>query len=430
MFIRLCVLALLSLTISVAASAQSQATTGNIEGRVLDPQDAAVPGATVSATNQQTGLEKTATTNGEGQYNIILLPPGTYTVRANANGFGPAESKDVTVNVGGRTALDLKLPVGGATGTVVVSSEAAAVETSVSAVSTTVNSRSIENLPVNGRNYLDFATLTPAVIRDQNREGDLSVGGQKGTLNNLQVDGADNNNTFFGQSFGRTGVRPPYQFSEESVQEFQVNQNGFSAEFGRAGGAVINVVTKSGTNDFHGGAFEYFRDESLNANTPQLKASQFLRGLPNKRPPLQINQFGGRLGGPIKHNKAFFFFTYDGQRQHLPNFLDPPNFFTQPASIQALLLPKLNTYNINRNQDVFMAKGDISINESNQLSLRFNQQNFTGKNNEFTGSLGTEEHSGDSIAKTTTFSGSLVSSVTSNVTNEFRFQIAKDREPG
>jgi hypothetical protein len=102
------------------------------------------------------------------------------------------------------------------------------------------------------------------VVREPTRAGDLAVGGQKGTLNSLQVDGADNNNTFFGQSFGRTGTRPPYQFSEESVQEFQVNQNGFSAEFGRAGGAVINVVTKSGTNNWHGSAFEYFRDEALN----------------------------------------------------------------------------------------------------------------------------------------------------------------------
>src|ERR1044072_3449885 len=110
------------------------------------------------------------------------------------------------------------------------------------------------------------ATLTPSVVRDPTRQGDLAVGGQKGTLNSLQVDGADNNNTFFGQSFGRTGTRPPYQFSEESVQEFQVNQNGFSAEFGRAGGAVINVVTKSGTNDWHGSAFEFFRDEALNSN--------------------------------------------------------------------------------------------------------------------------------------------------------------------
>lgn len=428
--VKFCVLAVLILTLAVTAFAQSQATTGNIEGRVLDPKEAAVPGATVTATNQQTGLERATTTDDEGGFRIILLPPGTYTVRASASGFSQSEIKDLTVNVGGKTPLDINLSVGAASGTVTVSSEAPTIETSLTSVSTTINSRAIENLPVNGRNYLDFATLTPGVIRDQNREGDLSVGGQKGTLNNLQVDGADNNNTFFGQSFGRTGVRPPYQFSEESVQEFQVNQNGFSAEFGRAGGAVINVVTKSGTNAFHGGAFEYFRDESLNAQTPQLKASQFQRGLPNKRPPLQINQFGGRLGGPIKQNKAFFFFTYDGQRQQLPNFLDPPNFFAQPANIQALLSPKLNTYQINRNQDVLMVKGDVSLTKNNQLSLRLNHQNFTGKNNEFTGTLGTEEHSGDSIAKTTTFSGALISTLSSSTTNEFRFQVAKDREPG
>lgn len=427
---RLFVVALFVLTLSVAAFPQSQATTGNIEGRILDPKEAALPGATVTATNQQTGLEKTATADDQGGFTIAFLSPGLYTVRANASGFSQMEVKDVVVTVGGKSPLDVRLSVGGASGAVTISSEAPVVETNLSSVSTTVNSRAIENLPVNGRNFLDFATLTPGVIRDQNREGDLSVGGQKGTLNSLQVDGVDNNNTFFGQSFGRTGVRPPYQFSEESVQEFQVNQNGFSAEFGRAGGAVINVVTKSGTNEIHGGGFEFFRDESLNANTPQLKASQFTRGLPNKRPPLQINQFGARLGGPIKKNKAFFFFTYDGQRQQLPNVLDPANFFAQPANIQALLLPKIATYPINRNQDVFMVKGDIAINPQNQLSLRFNQQNFTGKNNEFSGALGTEEHSGNSIAKTTTFSGSLVTTFTGSMVNELRFQVAKDREPG
>ncbi|MEP6742330.1 MAG: TonB-dependent receptor [bacterium] len=418
------------MTIAISAFAQSQATTGNIEGRVLDPKEAAVPGATVTATNQQTGLERTATSSDEGTFTIGFLPPGPYTVRANASGFTQAEVKDVTVTVGSKTPLDVSLSVGGASGTVTVSGEAPIIETTRSSVATTVNARSIENLPVNGRNYLDFATLTPGVIRDQNREGDLAVGGQKGTLNSLQVDGVDNNNTFFGQAFGRTGTRPPYQFSEESVQEFQVNQNGFSAEYGRAGGAVVNVVTKSGTNEFHGGAFEFFRDESLNANTPQLKASQFTRGFPNKRPPLQINQFGGRFGGPIVRNRAFFFFTYDGQRQKLPNFLDPPNFFSQPAAVQAPLLPKLGTYQINRNQDVFMLKGDISVTSRNQLSLRFNQQNFTGANNEFTGSLGTLEHSGNSIAKTTTFSGALVSTISNTIINELRFQWAKDREPG
>src|SRR5215211_4238851 len=198
-----------------------------------------------------------------------------------------------------------------------VSAEGQVVETTRTSISSIINERAIDNLPVNGRNFLDFATLTPSVVRDPTRAGDLSVGGQKGTLNNLQVDGADNNNTFFGQAFGRTGVRPPYQFSEESVKEFQVNQNGFSAEFGRAGGAVINVVTKSGTNAFHGGLFEYFRDEALNSNLPNVKA-QLIPGTtlprPNKRPPSQINQFGGRLGGPLVKDRAFFFFTYDGQR--------------------------------------------------------------------------------------------------------------------
>src|ERR671928_186702 len=162
---------------------------------------------------------------------------------------------------------------------------------------TTGNIRSIQNLPINGRNFQDFSTLSPGVIRDP-RGGDLSVGGQRGTLNSLNVDGVDNNNTFFGQALGRGGVRPPYQFSEESVQEFQVNQNGFSAEFGRAGGAVINGLTKSGTNDWHGSAFEFFRDEALNSNTPILTARNA------KRPKSQINQFGATIGGPIKKDRA------------------------------------------------------------------------------------------------------------------------------
>src|SRR6266542_3586812 len=427
---RLAVLAALTFALALSVFAQSQATTGNIEGRVLDPQEAAVPGATVTAINQQTGLERTAASNSEGQFNLILLPPGSYTVRTNGSGFAQSEIRDVIVNVGGKTPLDLKLSVGGASGTVVVNSEAPAIETTLSSVSTTVNSRAIENLPVNGRNYLDFATLTPGVIRDQNREGDLSVGGQKGTLNNLQVDGADNNNTFFGQSFGRTGVRPPYQFSEESVQEFQVNQNGFSAEFGRAGGAVINVVTKAGGNDFHGGAFEYFRDEALNANTPQLKASQFQRGLPNKRPPLQINQFGGRFGGPISRNKAFFFFTYDGQRAHVPQVMDVPNISTAPAAAQSVLLPKIHTYEIGRKQDVFLGKSDIKLTDRNQLVLRYNHQGFNGKNNENNGPLSVEDHSGDSRVRSDTFSGTLTSTLTSKLVNEFRFQFARDKEPG
>ncbi|MEK6283579.1 MAG: TonB-dependent receptor [Acidobacteriota bacterium] len=422
---KFCMLVLLLFTVTFTAFAQSQATSGNIEGRVVDPNGAAVPGTTVTATNQETGFVKTATTDDEGNYRLILLPPGKYRITTSGGqGFASGTYENVIVTVGGQTPLEIQLSLSGTNIIIDVAADGQIVETTRSSVSTTVNERAIQNLPVNGRNFLDFATLTPSVVRDPTRQGDLAVGGQKGTLNSLQVDGTDNNNTFFGQSLGRTGTRPPYQFSEESVQEFQVNQNGFAAEFGRAGGAVINVVTKSGTNDWHGSVFEYFRDESLNSNTPILTA----RGA--KRPKSQINQFGGTLGGPIKKDRAFFFFALDGQRSNVPNVVDPPNFFSQPANIRALLGPYVTTYDIGRDQNVYMVKTDVRLNDNNQLVLRFNQQNFTGNNNENGGPLSAEEHSGNSIAKTTTFSGSLTSTLTSTLINEFRFQYGRDREPG
>ncbi|MFL6228141.1 MAG: TonB-dependent receptor domain-containing protein [Pyrinomonadaceae bacterium] len=412
------------------AHAQSQATTGDITGRVVDPNGAAVPGVTVTATNQQTGFTKTATSTDEGLYQIVLLPPGTYRVVATgARGFRDVTLENAQVTVGGKTTLDVNLSLSGENTIIDVSGEVPAVETTRTSVATTINQRSIENLPINGRNFQDFATLSPGVVRDP-RGGDLSVGGQRGTMNSLQVDGVDNNNTFFGQALGRGGVRPPYQFSEESVQEFQVNQNGFSAEFGRAGGAVINVVTKSGTNQFHGGAFEYFRDESLNSNDPVTKANESRRGLPNKRPASHINQFGGRFGGPIVKDKAFFFATYDGQRSNVPQVLDVPNLGSAPAGALAILTPKLGTYQVGRSQDVFLGKTDIALNGKNQLSLRYNHQGFTGANNENNGTLSAEEHSGDSLVKSDTFSGSLASTLTSSIVNEFRFQLARDKEPG
>ncbi|MFN2405744.1 MAG: TonB-dependent receptor domain-containing protein [Pyrinomonadaceae bacterium] len=423
---RIPLLLLFILSISVNTLAQSQANTGNIEGRVTDPNASAVPKVPVTATNLATGLTKTAETDEEGIYRILFLAPGTYKVETlRTQGFGSTSFTNVIVTVGGQTPLDIQLPIGDARVEMVdVSAEGQVVETTRTSISSVVNERAIDNLPVNGRNFLDFATLTPSVVRDPTRAGDLAVGGQKGTLNSLQVDGADNNNTFFGQSFGRTGTRPPYQFSEESVQEFQVNQNGFSAEFGRAGGAVINVVTKSGTNEWHGSAFEFFRDEALNSNTPILTARNA------NRPKSQINQFGATIGGPIAKDRAFFFFAYDGQRSNIPNVVDPPNFFAQPANIRNLLAPFLTTYQIGRDQDVFMAKTDIRLNNSNQLVLRFNQQNFTGNNNENGGPLSVEEHSGNSIAKTTTFSGSLITTFSPELINDFRFQFGRDREPG
>ena len=204
MLFRVPLMITLLLCASAIINAQSQANTGNIEGRITDPNAAAVPNVTITATNLATGLQKSAQTNDEGLYRIVFLAPGAYKVETSgAQGFTPATFTNVIVTVGGQTPLDIQLAVGDApTAMVDVSAEGQVVETGRTSISSVVNERAIQNLPVNGRNFLDFATLTPSVVRDPTRAGDLAVGGQKGTLNSLQVDGADNNNTFFGQSFG------------------------------------------------------------------------------------------------------------------------------------------------------------------------------------------------------------------------------------
>jgi outer membrane receptor protein involved in Fe transport len=406
--------------------AQSQATTGNIEGRVLDPNGAAVPNVNVTATNKDTGFGKTVMADSEGTFVVVLLPPGRYTVEAKAaSGFQPSTYENVTVTVGGKTTLEITLNVGAGTTVVDVEGDQTVVETTRTSISTTVDERRVINLPTNGRNFLDFATLTPGIVRDPTRPGDLAVGGQKGTLNSIQVDGTSSDNTFFGQSSGRIGSgRAPSQFSIDTVQEFQVNQNGFSAEYGRAAGAVINVVTKSGKNSFFGSAFEFFRDESLNARNPNLVAAN------RARPAGQINQFGGTFGGPIKKDKAFFFGAYEGQRSDLPNPVVLNSLPFAPANVRAFLADKVQPYDINRQQDTFLIKTDFNINERNQLWVRFNQQNFTGTNLENSGTLSAEEHTGNSNVRTSTLTSSLTSTLSANWFNEFRFQYSRDKEPG
>ena len=409
-----------------AALAQSQATTGNIEGRIVDAQGAAVPNVTVKATSQDTGLQKNAQSNDDGNFILPLLPPGTYKVETTAlQGFAASTYENIKVTVGAKSSLEITLTAGGSVNVVDVNVEGQGVETTRTSISSTVDERRVINLPTNGRNFLDFVTLTPGIVRDPTRSGDLSVGGQKGTLNSIQVDGTSSDNTFFGQSSGRTGSgRAPSQFSIDTVKEFQVNQNGFSAEFGRAAGAVINVVTKSGTNRFTGSAFEYFRDESLNARSPVLVAAG------RARPAGQINQFGGTFGGPIRKDKIFFFGAYEGQRSNLPNPVVLRSLPFAPANVQSLLGPKVASYNIDRKQDTFLGKFDFNINDRNQVWVRFNQQNFTGTNLENSGTLSAVEHTGNSNVKTSALTTQWTHTITQNWINEFRFQFSRDREPG
>ncbi len=412
-----------------ASATATQVASATVAGTISDPSGAVIAQAKVTAHNVQTGFTRSIETTSDGLYALPALPPGVYIISAEKSGFTEAKSSEITLTVGQTATLDLKLAVAGATEIVTITGESPIVETTRTQVSSTVDSRAVRDLPVNGRNFIDFVLLTPGVTRDV-RTGDIAFGGQRGTLNSLQIDGADNNNTFFGQALGRTGSgRAPYQFSQDAVQEFQVNSNSYSAELGRAGGAVINVITKSGTNEFHGTAFEFYRDKSMNANT-------FFNNA-NARPKaaFHINQFGGNFGGPIVKDKAFFFFDYDGQRRSEGQpIIFPVNAAatdTVGQQVQRQLFQQFgNPYIRGFNQDVYLGKADWQITPRNRLSGRYNHQNFTGMNLENSGQTSAGEHSGNSLVKTDTLTLQLTTTLSSTIINEARFQYARDKEPG
>jgi Carboxypeptidase regulatory-like domain len=365
------VVCLLWLACGPAAVAYAQSATGSIEGTIVDQSGAVMPGVTVTVRQTATGTTRSVMTDDNGLFRVPLLPVGVYEITADLSGFSSRKQPDVTLNIGQTVTLKIEMAVSGVAETVNVSGGTPVLETSRTQVSDTITEVAVQNLPVNGRNFIDFTLLTPGVTRDV-RTGDISFAGQRGTLNSLVVDGADNNNTFFGQSVGRTGSgRAPYQFSQDAVKEFQVNSNSFSAEYGRAGGAVINVVTKSGTNELHGSVFEFYRDQALNANN----AINVLNNRPKS--PYHYNQFGGTIGGPIQHNRQFFFFNYDGQRNTQPNvvFLNLPSNTPSNAPTQAAiatLQPLAVSWDRKLDQDVFLIRTDHELNSANRLSFRYN----------------------------------------------------------
>ncbi|HET7217186.1 MAG TPA: carboxypeptidase regulatory-like domain-containing protein, partial [Vicinamibacterales bacterium] len=415
----------------VLASARlhAQSATGSIEGTIVDQSGALMPGVTVTVEHLETGTTRTAVTDENGIFRVLLLPVGVYDVTAELSGFNTRKLPEIKVTVGQVVTLRVQMAVSGVAETVNVTGGTPVVETSRSQVSSTITETSVQNLPVNGRNFIDFALLTPGVTRDV-RTGDISFAGQRGTLNSLVVDGADNNNTFFGQTIGRTGsLRAPYQFSQDAVKEFQVNSNAFSAEYGRAGGAVINVVTKSGTNELRGSVFEFYRDKALNANS----AINELNNRPKS--PYHYHQFGGTLGGPLRRNRDFFFFNYDGQRNTQPNlvFLNlPANLPATPGTAAGIarLTPYAESWNRKLDQDVFLIKTDHDINDRNRITLRYNHQNFTGEGFENGGNQNAFEHTGASLVKTRTFNASWTSVYAFSIFNELKFQAARDNEPG
>lgn len=410
------------LLVPVFVLAQSQATTGTVQGSVSDPNGAVVSGATVTVRNMETGFERAVTSNSDGFFTAPLLPLGKYRVTTNASGFSTSVLENVAVTVGQTLALNISLKVGTATETVDVSAEAESVDTARTELSTQINERSVENLPINRRDFSRFALLTPGVSIVQGPDGDeITINGQKGIQNNVSIDGADANNPFFGEQRG--GQRPAFTISLESVKEFQVVPVGASAEFGRSSGGFINAVTKSGTNEFAGAAFLFFRNQGLSGQNPDAVAAN----LPTEN--FKNYQFGGNVGGPIKKDKAFFFFAYERNdgKSNKPNSIDP--------RLVSIFATRFNSPNeqrvIERTNiaDVLLGKVDVQLNRSNLLTLRHNYSRAEQVNGTFDVPTWGASANGRETDNSNSFIGQLVTNFSSNLLNEFRFQWAKEERP-
>jgi len=304
------------------ASAQTAAT-GALTGTVTDSTGGRIPGAQVIATNTGNGQTRVTATIEDGTYRFGLLQPGVYSVKFEARGFATVEVPSVRIEVTETPVLNQSLNVGSESQTLTVEAEAEILQTASSTVGNIVPSTTIAALPLSTRNYVNLIAMTAGANADVNNATGLgkgwlitSVNGANNTQNNYQMDGAPINNwaSFnVGNDSGFFASLPVP--NPDAIQEFKIQTSGYDASYGRNAGANVNVITKSGTNAFHGSAFEFFRNTALNANEWFFKRSQLTRGEPNKRPVLNQNQFGGTIGGPIKKDKLFFFASYQETRQ-------------------------------------------------------------------------------------------------------------------
>ena len=330
---------LLCAALMSSAAAQSQITTGVIQGVVTDTTGATVPGVTVEVRNAATNLSRTVVTENDGRFVFLQLPSGTYTVTYTLPGFATIVQENVGLTVGQAATLSATMRVSGVSETVRVTTSAPVVETTRTASAATLNEMTVESTPILGRKFEDLLTLTPGVSVVQGADGDeITFAGQRGVFNNISMDGGDFNNGFFGEQVG--GQRAAIDITLDAVKEFQVIATGAPAEFGRTAGGVVNVITKSGTNQSHGSLFHFQRLEALTGNLSDgTKLDKFHR-----------EQFGGTLGGPVKTDKAFYFFAIEGitgnfQRPNLSTQVGPTACPVQAPTVQ------LNEALINSNSD-------------------------------------------------------------------------------
>src|SRR6266436_4743441 len=291
-------------------SAQAQ-TAGEITGQVFDISKAAVAEATVTAKNVGTSETRSVQTDSQGHYRITELRVGTYDVSAERQGFRRQVQTGVVLNVAATVQLNFTIQVGEVNAEVVVTADAAIIEKGDASTGTTMATQQINELPINGRDYARFALLTPGAVLRSNFIADLSFNGLHTVHNQFSIDGVDASRVdqpYMANGFER-GARL-LTGSLDTISEFKVQTSDYGAEYGRAGGSYVNIVTKSGTNEFHGSAFEYFRNDILDAEN-------FFAVKTAPKPEFRYNNFGGNLGGPIRKNSTFVFLNYEGSRQRI-----------------------------------------------------------------------------------------------------------------
>ncbi len=426
---------------SVASiSAWGQAGFGGITGTVRDPSQSAVPGAKVTITNDQKGIRRTVDTTSSGLFNAPLLVPASgYSVTIEAAGFSKYELKDITVQVGENVELEVNLQIAGTASQVDVTATAPVIEDTKSGVTDLITQKQIDDLPINGRRADTFALLTPGVVRD-GTFGLVSFHGISAG-NAFLTDGNYTSNAFYSENAGRTRIAT--QISQDAVQEFQVLGDGYSAEFGRAMGGIINTVTRSGTNEYHGTLYEFFRNRTL------IAPDRYALGY---NPPEWRHQAGGTVGGPIKKDKLFFFSNFELVKRNFPalnritttQIADPTGSFVLPSNCKApataaqcqavinFIQPQMNVV-VPRsvNSDIGFAKLDYHLNDRNTLTFDFNVMHWVSPDGIQTQSVLSSGaalgNNGNSTVETRYGNADWTAIVTPNSLNNFRFGWFKDR---
>ncbi|HEX7184358.1 MAG TPA: TonB-dependent receptor [Thermoanaerobaculia bacterium] len=348
--------------------AQTDVTTSRISGTVEGPDGTPLPGVTVEATNNETGLVLVEVTDERGFYRILNLPTGTYTLRASLEGFATSEAQNVRLLLGSAPTVNFNLQSATVAETITVTSELPVVEVTNTATGTTIQTEQIQDLPVQGRDFKNLVLMTPQTRTDSER-GNLSISGQRGINTNVTVDGVDFNNAFFGGTVGGAEGRAPLAISQESIKEFTVITNGASVEFGRSGGGFVNVITKSGTNNLHGSLFYYHQ--------PQDWTSDFADG---REPADQEKEtYGGSLGGALVRDKLFYFLSYDNQDQSVTV---PINTAHRNAAIfsEFPVLTSTDEYSQTRDGNVAFGRLDWQPSSAHRFMLRGNFTEYEGIN--------------------------------------------------